>query len=361
MKLTGTFIAVCFAFVATLSPLHAGAPSAAKGSDKFIQPQETGVPGLVTLGVRFSSKLTDGYVDLLLRVWATENHMLAFSARAQHADNDQDVYSFGAVWRYLVPDRDIILGANIFYDDLESRNGNHFNQLGFGAEILTKWIDARANYYLPDNSRYPLATRTTRSTDTSSRTFIQNNTLLRETTTTTVTRRFTQYEEGLQGFYGEVGFLVPGLDKYFEMRLFGGYYHYDNSFGGDFEGFQARAEARILPGVIIDAAYFNDQYFNGGNWAVGARVSVPFEIGNLFRGRNPFEGAGEAFRPGKREFRDRMGEMVQRSPRIKTITSGYIPKDRDEDKKTNTVPLGPSNVSNPGPSPSPTPTGLSGR
>ena len=46
--------------------------------------------------------------------------------------------------------------------------------------------------------------------------------------------------------------LVPGLDKYFELRLFGGYYHYNNPFGHDFRGFQARAEAHLLEGVIAD-------------------------------------------------------------------------------------------------------------
>ena len=90
---------------------------------------------------------------------------------------------------------------------------------------------------------------------------------------------------------------MPGLDKYFEMRLFAGYYHYNNPFGRDFRGFEARAEARLLPGVIADVSYYDDQYFMGSHWIAGIRAEVPFEIGNIFRGKNPFEGAAAAFQP----------------------------------------------------------------
>jgi hypothetical protein len=50
------------------------------------------------------------------------------------------------------------------------------------------------------------------------------------------------------------------------------------------------------------------------------RVSLPFEIGNLFAGKNPFAGAGDALKFGKRrEFRERLGEQVWRSHREQTI------------------------------------------
>ncbi|MEA3186195.1 MAG: hypothetical protein QOD99_25 [Chthoniobacter sp.] len=326
---------VCASLVISLAgTVQAGAPAPDFKNDKNVAVREETFPGSITIGGRFSNHLTDGYIDLLLPAWASSNQILAFSSRAQLNDHDQDVYSFGAVWRYLVPDRDLIFGLNGFYDYLESQYGNHFDQLGLGAEILSKWVDARFNYYLPDDSNYNLSTHhRVRDTDTSHRTVTRNGLPFRETTTVTTFERTRFREAGLAGFYTEAGVLVPGLDHYFELRLFAGYYHYNNPFGHDFRGFEARAEAQLLQGVTADISYYDDKYFMGGHWIAGIRVSVPFEIGNIFRGKNPFEGAGDSFRPGQREFRSRMGEMVLRSPRIKTVTG----KDTDTTDKTKTT------------------------
>lgn len=336
-----------------LGSVHAGAPSTdfKSGKDVDLRPEPETVPGSVTIGTRFSDHLTDGYIDLLQPVWATPNHMLAFDVRSQLNDRDQDVYSFGSVFRYLVPDRDLIFGVNAFYDYLESQHGNHFDQLGLGAEMLSHWVDARFNYYLPDDSSYIIDQRTTRRTSTSSDTSLVNGVPTRTTTTTTRTTSEHRLESGLEGFYTEAGFLVPELDRYFELRIFGGYYHYNNPFGHDFRGFQTRAEARFLPGLIADVGYYEDKYFMGGHWVTEVRVEMPFDLVNLVHGKNPFEGALDAFRPGaKREFRSRMGEMVLRSPLIKTITSNFKQDGAtDTDKKTTSAPLPP--IASPTPNP----------
>lgn len=325
--------------------VQAGAPAPAFKSGKEVEmrPEEP-FSGSFTVGGRFSEHFTDGYVDVLQPVWQTPNGMLALSARATHADSDQNVYSFGAVWRYLVPEREVIFGVNAFYDYIESDYGNHFDQLGLGAEILSRWFDARINYYLPDDSKYVIATRTRTRTDTSTSTRLipagqpvpgaplVGPAIVREETTVRTTEQQHRYEVGLEGFYTEAGFLMPGLDRYLELRLFGGYYHFNNPFGSDFHGFQGRAEARVLPGLIADATYYEDDRFAGSHWVFGVRASVPFDFSNLFRGRNPFEGAGESFRPGRQDFTRRMGEMVYRSPRIKTVISNF----REEDSKQST-------------------------
>lgn len=350
-KLQISSLATLLCGMLALPLAQAGSVGMASKETEEIQEPERVAPGSITIGGRFSNHLTDGYLDLLLPVWATPTNMLGISSRITINDRDQDVYSFGAVWRTRLPDHDVILGLNGFYDYIESQEGNHFDQLGLGAEVLTHYVDARFNWYLPDDSSYILDHGTSRSSKTSRRTFARNGTLTRETTTVTSFTETRRLECGLQGFYTEAGVLVPGLDNYFELRLFAGYYHYNNPFGRDFKGFEARAEARLLPGLIADIAYYDDQYFMGGHWVAGVRAEVPFDFGNLFRGRNPFEGAAEAFTPGhRREFRDRMGEMVIRSPRVKTIVS-------QEQKETTTSTSQQVMVSHPVvPKPSPSPT-----
>ena len=95
---------------------------------------------------------------------------------------------------------------------------------------------------------------------------------------------------------------------------------------------------RINTGTL---AYFaGHAAFMGGHWTAGVRVSVPFSIRNLVTGRNPFEGVGEMFRPRKREFKQRMSEMIIRSHRIQTGSSSSTQMADRTTRETSTVQLG---------------------
>ena len=238
-----------------------------------------------------------------------------------------------------LPGRDVILGANVYWDNISSEHDNDFNQLGLGAEVLTRWVDARFNYYLPEDKSYEVSRRTERRT---SRDFSLSPSELVETERTR-TRNFKRYESAFEGFDSEIGFLIPGLDRYAKVRIFGGYYHFENEFGGDYDGFKGRLEARLLPGVFLDVEYWDDTVLMGGHWTAGARVTVPFSLFDLAKGRNPFAGAGEYFRPRQRDFQERMGDMIIRSPRMRTVTSGDIQtSDRTETRIRRTPLIAPA-------------------
>ena len=255
-------------------------------------PVEDELPaGTITAGGKFSEHLESAWLDALIPFAKVGNVTLFGDIRGTWDDNAQLLFSTGLGARYLVPHHDIIIGGNVYYDYIDSQYHNHFDQLGLGAEVLTKWFDARFNYYLPDNGVH--AAR--------------------------ITPGFLQFESGLEGWNTEAGFLVPGLDKYVEARLFAGYYQYHSRVGVGYEGWKARAEIRWTPAIITDLEWWEDKALNGGNWVAGVRVSLPFEIGNLFQGRNPFAGAGDALKFGKkREFKERLGETVWRSHRVQT-------------------------------------------
>lgn len=282
---------------------------------------------LTTIGAKFSAHSTGLFGDSITGLWSPQQRdsFLFLNSRYSWEDNHQYISSVGLGFRKLLPDHDVILGVNAYWDSLHGQGGSDFNQLGLGAEVLTKWVDARVNYYLPDNDQPQTRKHTWVSEDGGG----------------TRTRVFEQREAALQGFNAEIGFLVPGLCKYTEVRIFGGYYHYDNPFGSDYEGFKARLEARLLPGVIADVEYWDDAALMGGHWSAGLRVSVPFSIFNLATGRNPFEGASESFTPRQREFKERMSEMVERSHRIQTVVSGdRLSEDHFEGSAPSTGPIG---------------------
>lgn len=300
---------------------------AAPGKDKIVVPAADRLPpAMLTLGAKSSSHLTEGFVDSVLPFWAPGDAVVFLNTRTSLDGNDEMIGSYGLGARYLVPGREIIVGGNAYYDSIHSRNGNDFDELGLGVEILTRWVDARFNYYLPEGKQTLTDKRSGSESDSELGPVFSNrvtpNLILFQQQRFTRSSRTTKrsYEAALEGWNAEVGFLVPGLDKYMELRFFAGAYSYDNPFGGDFTGFKARAEARILPGLIAGVEYWDDAYLTGGHWTGEFAVSVPFSIFNLAQGRNPFEGTAEMFRPRRREFRERMSDMVVRSHRVMTVT-----------------------------------------
>jgi hypothetical protein len=331
--------------VATTFALHTTAilPAGTPAPGKMTTPMtEVDTFGQLTFGAKFSEHLQSGYVDVLSGLFRSENGALFLNVRGTFGDNNQQQMSIGLGYRHLFEEPGIIVGANVYYDYIDSEFGNSINQLGVGAEILTKWVDARFNYYIPDNDRHLVGTFTTNngsrgvSAPFTSGTLIQQ--AVRRTNTTTT---FGIFEEGLEGWNAEAGVLIPGVEQYFELRIFAGGYSYNNPAGGDIAGFKARAEARVTEGVTLDLEYWEDEELVGGNWVGGVRVSLPFDIGNLFAGKNPFEGAGEVFRPRKaRQLRDRMDEMVIRSHRIMTGTSKPEPMGSTTTTETEVITTG---------------------
>ncbi|MDP8217148.1 MAG: right-handed parallel beta-helix repeat-containing protein, partial [Candidatus Theseobacter exili] len=144
------------------------------------------------------------------------------------------------------------------------------------------------------------------------------------TTTRTVNQHFDKFEEALDGVDFEIGLKIPVIDKIAETRVFGGYYKYSSKYGEDIKGWKSRLEIRALPALIIDAELYEDKKLHGTDYYVGVRLNVPFDFGNLFKGKNPFEGAKAWFKKGSRTMKDRMTEMVIRDLDVITEESDYI-------------------------------------
>jgi hypothetical protein len=311
-------------------------------------------PGSLTLGVKSSSDLTGGYLDSITPFWAPGSALFALNTRSTYDNRDQSLNSYGLIARYRVPNQDFIFGVNGYYDAVHSQQGNDFDQAGFGAEMLSRWVDVRFNYYLPEDTRYEIGRTTSVKTKTTfgpvvsdgmptqatrpagrngiagaSRLFTQSTVTLTQTRTKTETKRTVKrYEAALQGWNTEAGLLIPGLDEYMEVRVFAGAYGYQNPFGKDRIGFKGRLEARVLPAITADVEYWEDASLMGGHWTGECRVTVPFSLFKLASGRNPFEGAGDQFKFRKRNFQERMGEMVMRSHR--EFSSSGVPGEGDQ-------------------------------
>jgi hypothetical protein len=235
----------------------------------------------------------------------------------------------------------VFVGVNVFVDMLDTEANNQFWQLGVGLEAGSRYLEFRGNYYIPLSERQLAEQTRTREISRSSRerstswmtnagdpyatgySIAQDATFATRTTTTTTTttieRLFRRYEEGMEGWDAEAALLVPGLDQYFDLRLIGGYYSFDNQpFGpqtggtGNVEGWKAGVEIRPVPAVILTGTWYEDDRLTGSDWTVGLQLQIPFEAGDLGDGQGFWGRVGDAFKPRRRHLAERLAEPVHR-------------------------------------------------
>lgn len=293
----------------------------------------------LTLGVLARDSESEGMGDLLIPVWHPGGNGLLFvNPRASFTDDDAEEANLGIGYRQLLPRQKVILGANAFYDYRDT-GYSHYDQWGLGVELLSTWVDARANYYKPDDEQTLVASETETSTSRSVSTsegwedpyaedhaVMQDYVVERTETTITTTRTFEQYEAALEGYDWEVGVRLPLPVKpeTLEARVFGGYYDFDNPFGDDIAGWKARAELRLAATLFLDAGLYEDDLLTGSDWYAGARVTVPLDLAAIAKGRNPFATAKSRLDQKPRDLSARLTEMVMRDPQIRLELSEFI-------------------------------------
>ena len=296
-------------------------------------------PAELTVGFQARDAETEGLGDLLIPVWNPGGQGLLFvNPRAAFTDHDGEEGNLGVGYRQLLPKQSVILGGNVYYDYRDTGEFN-YDQWGFGIELLSPWIDARANYYDPDDDRNLVASQTETSTRQSVSTsadwqdpyaadhyILQDYVVTRTVTTTTRTKTYEQFEQALGGYDWEIGLRLPLPVKAekLEARVFGGYYDFDNDLGAEVDGWKARAELRLASSLFLDAGVYEDDQLTGSDWFAGARLSVPLDLSAIAKGRNPFATAKSRLEGAPRDLAARLTEMVMRDPQVRLDVSKFI-------------------------------------
>jgi hypothetical protein len=201
------------------------------------------------------------------------------------------------------------VGANAFTDFARSSNGGDFWQLGGGLEAGTRYIEVRGNYYVPVSDENVINRRTTSSSTTSTSSSVTSRAVVTRKTTTTTRSVFETYEEAMEGWDMEVALLVPGLDKYMDLFLIGGYYGFtgDRSATPDIDGWRAGVELRPVPNVVLGATWFESDQLYQDNWLASISVEMPWSteasVGTM---------AASAFKPRRRHLAERLFKLVHR-------------------------------------------------
>jgi hypothetical protein len=170
--------------------------------------------GSFTLGTMFSEDRSGLYLNGIVGIWSPQERdaFLFLDAGFHYEDNGHSIWSTGLGFRKLWSGKNVIIGANVFWDAIDSEHENDIDQLGIGLEVLTKRVDLRFNYYLPEDDRFEVGRHSTRRTSSS----FGGGGITRTTDRAT----FRQFESGLEGFNSEVGFLLT--DRGGELRAYAG-------------------------------------------------------------------------------------------------------------------------------------------
>ena len=126
------------------------------------------LPGQVTFGFDGSQQEVTETFDTLFPLYAPKDSLFFLNPGITASDELGTRVSAGLGYRRLFEEPQVIVGANVYYDNFETANNDRINQLGFGGEMLTHWFDLRANLYVPNESRFKIAQTQTVSTSRTS-------------------------------------------------------------------------------------------------------------------------------------------------------------------------------------------------
>jgi hypothetical protein len=251
--------------------------------------------------VRFGTDNRTLYImDFLVPFYQGEKNIVFFNPKFTPNDLDGWETNLGVGYRHLLFDDRLVLGANVFYDTRRTGWGTYWDQVGFGLEAMgevNKYValTGRFNYYIPLTD--PIA----------SEGGLGGGYIFRDQG---IYSLGGSVEEALEGFDAELGFRVPYLSDYVETWVYGGGYHYGGKYIKDVDGYSLRLE--LIPTDFVRLNYeYREDRTNMGEHHGEVAVEVPFSIGNLIAGKNPFEGFGKRL-SGSRTLKERMVEPVRR-------------------------------------------------
>ncbi len=190
-------------------------------------------------------------LDLMAPLVEWENALWFLDARAVLSDQHTLEGNLGLGYRRVVGDGAAVLGFYGFYDQRRTQFHHRFEQLTFGADLLTETWDLRANLYLPekDERRVRMLSSTPASTSAAS---LSGNNIL---STITAASRTYSVERSMRGADLELGRVLPfGRD----VRGYLAGFHFDAHKTPSMTGGRARIESRVNDVFSMGASYQYD-------------------------------------------------------------------------------------------------------
>jgi len=209
----------------------------------------------------------DGFtrISAFMPYWIEEDALVFADLGGFAAYNPGGGANLGVGWRWYNRDIDRLVGFNAWYD-FDAGNQREYHQLSIGFESLGRYVDYRANGYVPISAdSHNLNTGLTGQTS-----FQANNILL---------GRATGRESAFTGFDAEIGGPVPLLGRYGLSTYVGGYF-FDSNNIGNVTGFSSRTQGQVNEDLTVGVQVTHDNVFDNN-----AQIQVTWTLPDGAPGR----------------------------------------------------------------------------
>ena len=204
----------------------------------------------------------------------------------------------------------IYVGANAFLNGANTGVGDSFWQLAMTAEVGTRWLELRGRYHLPLDDGQQSAQRLVQAYSRP-----LNFGGIRGTEMVILDTTLSLLTESLRGWQMDATLLVPGIDRWADLRVIGGYASFESPTVGslEYDSWRVGVDFRPVPAVVLSAMWHENEQLFGDQWLFGVGVEVPFETRNLGDGKGGFwRQVKRAFMPRRRHLAERLIEPARR-------------------------------------------------
>lgn len=204
----------------------------------------------------------------------------------------------------------IYVGANAFLNGANTGVGDSFWQLAMTAEMGTRWLELRGRYHLPLDDGQQSAQRLVQAYSRP-----LNFGGIRGTEMVILDTTLSLLTESLRGWQMDAMLLVPGIDRWADLRVIGGYASFESPTVGSlqYDSWRVGVDFRPVPAVVLSAMWHENEQLFGDQWLFGVGVEVPFETRNLGDGKGGFwRQVKRAFQPRRRHLAERLIEPARR-------------------------------------------------
>ena len=207
-------------------------------------------------------------------------------------------------------DEGFYIGANVSFDMADTNFDQRFWQMGIGAEIGTRYLELRGRYFVPLGDGEETVERYSYSDS-----FHYSSPYVEAHSSFTFESVFTYLTESLEGYDLTASLLVPGLDRWMEARVIGGYAYFQGTTldSIEYDSCHLGVELRPVPAVVLGATWFENEALVGDNWMFTLGFQLPFETADIGDGKGGFWGhIKDAFKPKRRHLAERLREPTRR-------------------------------------------------
>ena len=155
-----------------------------------------------------------------------------------------------------------VVGANLYYDKKWTVNDNTYNQFGLGFELLSDYIDARINGFVPGANKKRISGS-------------GKQTYFSQTAVHSMSNSSNEY--AFTGYTSELGIRLPFEKDLGIFRIYGGYDDFRASGISNASTWKVKATYSPTRYVQFAFNYYSDKSPYNSHWLLGVNASIPLD------------------------------------------------------------------------------------